>query len=298
MGSFTVISSGDIDRALAGATRQYLAGNLQRPQPLAFVPDERLELGLTVYTTPTPEQPHRHSEATEFQYVLAGLTEYLDLDDGAVHRFRTGDFYVIHPGTSYAQRSKAGTRILFVKVPSIDDKVVLEAAPDVRRWMDEHLRVTRTDYSHDPGAPTANSLRPAAAAAITDGHGRLLVLRRRDSGTWTMPGGTLDMGESLAECVVREVREESGLVVQLTGIVGTYSDPQVRVAYSDGEVRQEFTVVYATRTVGGELRLDEESTEYRWVDLDQVGDLPLADSQRRRLADVGTYLAAGTQHCG
>lgn len=66
----------------------------------------------------------------------------------------------------------------------------------------------RRDYFHDKDGPKPNSIRPATAVALFDSHGNILLLRRKDNDKWTMPGGTLDFGESLSHCVVREVREE------------------------------------------------------------------------------------------
>ncbi len=298
MASFSLLDAASIAYALSETSRQYLVGALQRPQILDHFPDSRLEVGLTVYRASSSEAPHRHTEATEFQYVLDGHTEYLEIDSHTVHAFRTGDFYVIRPGTSYAQRSKAGTRILFIKVPSTDDKESIPASPDLLSWLNSKPSVTRTDYFHSADAPPANSLRPAAAVAIFDEFGRVLLLHRRDNKKWTLPGGTLELGESLAECAIREVEEECGLDVELSGILGTYTDPEVRVEYSDGEVRQEFTVVYAARLVGGTLRLDQESTEYRWLAVHEALELPLADSQRHRLRDVQRYWLTGEQHPG
>lgn len=295
MSGFKRWARSEIEQVLSRETRQYLVGDLKRPQELAFAQDTRLEIGLTSYSEPTSEAPHKHTEATEFQLVLAGLTEYLDLDSGEEHRFTTGDFYSIEPPTRYAQRSRAGTRILFIKVPSVDDKMVAPSEPHIRAWLAEPIRSTRSDFFHDPTAPKANSLRPAAAVALVNGEDQVLLLRRRDSGNWTLPGGTQELGESLPEAAVRELLEETGLHVDIGGIVGTYSDPGVRVAYSDGEVRQEFTIVFAGRVTGGSLAIDDESTGYRWISLDGVEELPLADSQRRRLRDLQSYLATGAQ---
>ena len=61
------------------------------------------------------------------------------------------------------------------------------------------------------------------------------------------------------------------------------------IAYSDGEVRQEFTFVYAAEIESGELKIDDESKEAAWVPLSSVVDLQLAQSQRRRLKDVLEY---------
>jgi 8-oxo-dGTP diphosphatase len=61
------------------------------------------------------------------------------------------------------------------------------------------------------------------------------------------------------------------------------------IAYSDGEIRQEFTFVYAAEIESGELKIDDESQEACWVPLKSAVELPLAESQRRRLKDVVEY---------
>jgi 8-oxo-dGTP diphosphatase len=149
--------------------------------------------------------------------------------------------------------------------------------------------MARRDYFYDPEAPKPNSIRPAAALALFDSDAHILLLRRKDNDKWTMPGGTLDFGESLAHCAIREVREETGLHIRITGLIGTYTDPQILIAYSDGEVRQEFTFVYAAEIESGELKIDDESKEASWVPLMSAVELPLAESQRRRLKDVLAY---------
>src|SRR6202011_408231 len=121
--------------------------------------------------------------------------------------------------------------------------------------------MARRDYFYDAEAPKPNSIRPAAALALFDSSGNILLLRRKDNDKWTMPGGTLDFGESLTYCAIREVREETGLQIRITGLIGTYTDPHILIAYSDGEVRQEFTFVYAAEIESGELKIDDESKE-------------------------------------
>jgi ADP-ribose pyrophosphatase YjhB (NUDIX family) len=93
----------------------------------------------------------------------------------------------------------------------------------------------------------------------------------------------MDLGERIAETVVREVREETGLSVEVTGIVGIYSDPGHVIAYSDGEVRQEFNVCFAVRLLGGRLSVSDESTEVRWVAPREIEELPLHESIRLRI---------------
>lgn len=77
----------------------------------------------------------------------------------------------------------------------------------------------RRDYEDNPNAPKANSLVPAASVVVVD-DGRVLLQRRTDNGTRAIPGGRMDLGESLAGCGIRETREETGLDIEIVGIVG------------------------------------------------------------------------------
>ena len=286
---FKSISRNELESSLVGTTRQYLVGKLARPQSLNHVDDGDIEFGISNYKEAAFEDAHSHSRAKEYQLILKGMTEYLDLDSGAVHRFATGDFYVIYPGTRYIQRIKQDTRILFAKVPAGNDKVAEDAPKEVLQWANNRLRVDRLDL-HGADAPPANSLVPATAAAIIDGENRLLLIERRDSGKWAMPGGTLEMEESLEECIIREIREETGIDASIEGVIGTYSNPENRIAYSDGEVRREFSIVFFGRPDNAAITVDDESTSARWVPIDEIRSLPVAASQRRRLDDVLEFL--------
>ncbi|GIG01081.1 NUDIX domain-containing protein [Catellatospora citrea] len=141
----------------------------------------------------------------------------------------------------------------------------------------------RRDHYHDPAAPTATRIVPGGVAVIVDEQARVLLQRRADSGNWSLPGGTMEIGETLEQCVVREVREETGLDVEVTGLVGVYTDPGHVIAYGDGEVRQQFSLVFRARVVGGELTLSDESTELRYVAPAEFDALPIHESTRLRL---------------
>lgn len=143
----------------------------------------------------------------------------------------------------------------------------------------------RVDYYHDPAAPTANSLVVGSSAVVVDSEGRILLQRRSDSGNWALPGGAMDIGETFAESVVREVKEETGFDVRIERIVGIYSDPSHVFAYDDGEVRQEFNICLACTIVGGKLSVSSESTDVRFVALEQVTGLMMHESIRRRIRD-------------
>lgn len=104
--------------------------------------------------------------------------------------------------------------------------------------------MARTEYYDDPAAPEPNSLVVAASAVVTDDEGRVLLQRRRDNDLWALPGGGMEMTDSLPGTAVREVKEETGLDVEITGLVGTYTDPRHVIAYSDGEVRRQFNICF------------------------------------------------------
>ena len=124
----------------------------------------------------------------------------------------------------------------------------------------------RIDYLDDPAAPKANSVVPSANVIVVNGQGEILMIRRTDNGNWAVPGGGMDLGESITDTAVRETREETGITCEITGLVGIYTNPRHVILYtSNGEVRQEFSIVFTARPVGGELRPSSESSEPRWV---------------------------------
>ncbi|MFI1919069.1 NUDIX domain-containing protein [Nocardia sp. NPDC020380] len=142
---------------------------------------------------------------------------------------------------------------------------------------------SRHDYYRDPSAPKANSLVPGGSALVVDERGAILMQRRSDSGNWSFPGGIMDIGETLEQCVVRETKEESGLDIEITGLLGIYTDPEHIIEYGDGEIRQEFNVTFYGRVVGGRIEVSDESTEVRFLTMDELAELPVHDTVRLRL---------------
>jgi ADP-ribose pyrophosphatase YjhB (NUDIX family) len=143
--------------------------------------------------------------------------------------------------------------------------------------------VPKTDYYDDPDAPQANSIVVAVAAAVRDEQGRLLLIERADNGNWALPGGAQDIGESITTAAEREVWEETGIAVEVTGLSGIYSDPRHVIAYDDGEVRQEFSICFHARPVGGNLRTSSESRLVRWVPPAELAKLSIHPSMRLRI---------------
>ena len=148
----------------------------------------------------------------------------------------------------------------------------------------------RIDFYDDPTAPKANSVVPSANAVVVNDDGAILVIQRSDNGNWALPGGGMDLGESLPETAVRETAEETGVDIEITGLLGIYTDPRHVILYtSNNEVRQEFSVVFTARPIGGKPTASDESTQVRWVLPGEIGSLPMDRSMRMR---VEQYLSA------
>ncbi|WP_018680885.1 NUDIX hydrolase [Actinokineospora enzanensis] len=133
--------------------------------------------------------------------------------------------------------------------------------------------MARTDYLNDPNAPHPNSIAIACSAYVEDDQERVLMIRRTDNNLYSIPGGTHELGETMTETTVREVKEETGIDIEVTGLIGIYSNPHHVVAYTDGEVRQEFSICFRATAIGGELRTSSESKEARWLTKTELNDL-------------------------
>ncbi|MEU7004477.1 NUDIX domain-containing protein [Nonomuraea sp. NPDC046570] len=156
--------------------------------------------------------------------------------------------------------------------------------------------MTKTDFYDDPAAPKANSIVVAVTVAVINEEGRLLLIERSDSGLWALPGGAQDIGESVTQAAIREVREETGIEVEVKGLIGIYSDPRHVIAYDDGEVRQEFSICFQARPISGNLQTSSESRTVQWVEPLELSELPIHPSMRLRIehamrANEGPHLA-------
>lgn len=141
----------------------------------------------------------------------------------------------------------------------------------------------RIDYFRDPQAPKVNSVVPSVTAVVRNDDGRILLIHKTDNDLWALPGGGHDIGESVADTVVREVREETGVLVAVDGVVGIYTDPHHVMAYDDGEVRQQFSICFRATAIGGELRTSSESKEVRWFTPSDLSQLTIHPSMRLRI---------------
>ncbi|CAO5170345.1 8-oxo-dGTP diphosphatase [Frankia sp. AiPs1] len=143
--------------------------------------------------------------------------------------------------------------------------------------------MARIDYFNDPNAPKANSVVPSVTAVVTDDEQRILLVHKTDNDLWALPGGGMDLGESITDAAVRETKEETGVDIEVTGLIGVYTNPRHVLAYDDGEVRQQFSLCFTTRNLGGELSTSSETKEVKWVAPTDLDSLNIHPSMRLRI---------------
>ncbi len=130
-------------------------------------------------------------------------------------------------------------------------------------------------------------------AAVRNGAGDVLVVRRIDDGNWELPGGRIEVGETVTQTVIREVAEESGITIELTGLSGVYSDPTHVLVDPDGSIHQQLALCFhavPTKHDGAtEPRPDgNETNAAAWCNLAAIADLVMHPAMRRRLHDAIT----------
>lgn len=148
-------------------------------------------------------------------------------------------------------------------------------------WNDLHDSLGR------PLDKMPDALRPGSNTVLINDANQVLLHKRSDNGAWALPGGAMEIGESIEECAVREMFEETGLQVRIKRLVGVYSDPKnyCILRYPNGYAVHYLIVVYEVEQIGGELLISEESTELRYFDVDALPE-GMMPSSRMRVIDT------------
>jgi ADP-ribose pyrophosphatase YjhB (NUDIX family) len=141
-------------------------------------------------------------------------------------------------------------------------------------------------------ATRAIGIRPAVSAVIFDRRGRLLLQQRSDGGQWGLPGGSVEIGESVRDAVIREVREETGLIVAVRRLVGVYSMPSLQlVRYPDGNVWHHVSVSFECAVRGGSLTACDETLALEYFPLQRLPPT-LLHHHRVRIRDASSRKVA------
>ncbi|GAA3344921.1 NUDIX domain-containing protein [Amorphoplanes nipponensis] len=133
-----------------------------------------------------------------------------------------------------------------------------------------------------------------ARCVLRAGDGRVLLVRRSDNGTWALPAGMMELGESLRDCAVREVREETGLLVLELTPFAIYTRAPAAGPDMYGHTYQHVTLTARIDAYAGELlRATEETTDAGWFPPGALPE-PLREGVRRTLTDLAAFETAGT----
>lgn len=134
---------------------------------------------------------------------------------------------------------------------------------------------------------------PGSNAVLINDANQVLLHRRADNGAWALPGGRMEIGESIETCAVREMFEETGLQVKIKRMVGVYSDPKdyCILRYPNGYAVHYLIVVFEVEQLGGELKISHESKELGFFDVDALPE-GMMPSSRMRVLDTVKLRAA------
>ena len=131
--------------------------------------------------------------------------------------------------------------------------------------MSDYMQQLRKKVGHDL------LILPSAAVAIHDERMRLLLCLHGDKNIWVAPGGLIEPGEQPSDAAVRETWEETGLLVEITGILGVYGGRELVIDYSNGDKTAYIGTIFRGRIVGGSIRPDgEETLDVRYFTREEI----------------------------
>lgn len=143
-------------------------------------------------------------------------------------------------------------------------------------------------FYDDPMAPIPNKHNLIGATTLIEYNNMLLLEHRMDSERWAIIGGSLHVNESLAECAVREIKEETGIVVneKMISLYNVYDDPSIIISYPDGNVFRSIMFVYRL-VLSGEpvLKCSEESKELRFFTKEEIRNVKIVETHLPILKD-------------
>ena len=145
--------------------------------------------------------------------------------------------------------------------------------------------MARKDYYNCELASKVNSIVAAASTILTNENGDILLHKRRDNSQWSLIGGGMEYGENISQTILREIKEETGYDAYIGKLIGIYSNPRHVISYSDGEVRQQFSICFHCIISGGTKMLSNESIELQFFTRYEIENLEIHESQKIRITD-------------
>lgn len=134
-------------------------------------------------------------------------------------------------------------------------------------------------YVRDLRAAVGNArlLMPSVSGIVRAPGDRVLLVQSRDDGCWTTPGGAIELDETPADAIVREVWEETGLFVTPTHLAAVYGGPSFVVRYPNGDETQYISVMFECGVISGDPHADEDEVQaVKYWTQDEASRLQLA----------------------
>ena len=136
----------------------------------------------------------------------------------------------------------------------------------IRMESKDYIRWLRSKVGHE------RIILVFAGGCVFDTDGKVLLQRRGDSNKWGFPGGAIEIGETPEMAAIREVKEETGLDVKASGLIGIYTDGDME--YPNGDKVHSICIVYELEKLGGQLTCDHlETVDLQYFDLDEMPEL-------------------------
>lgn len=144
-------------------------------------------------------------------------------------------------------------------------------------------------YDNQPNAPKPNRpLAPGACAVLVNNEGKVFLHKRIDSNVWALPGGQMKIGESVSQCCLREIKEETSLKAKIVKLVGLYTSPKIVFRFPDNGIFQSFVVAFLCQAQYGQVLLNKESRSYQWFNLKEIKKLKTLPFVKKIIADAFT----------
>lgn len=148
--------------------------------------------------------------------------------------------------------------------------------------------MSKTIYGERIGR-TANLVVACDGVIFDIAKNKMLLTQRIDNGQWCLPGGRMEPGESVSECCIREVLEETGLIVTVGALVGVYSSPNYITEYVDGNRKQGVDLIFETQVTGGDLRVTEETLAVGYFSKEEMKSMDIMGLMEERILDSFVY---------
>ena len=129
--------------------------------------------------------------------------------------------------------------------------------------------------------------------AVIVHEGRAVIVQRGTEplkGQWSVPGGALEIGETLRQCAIREALEETGLQVEAGEVLEVFD---AIYAETDGRILYHYVLIdFACKLLGGELKAGGDAVQAKWVTLEALADFEIAETAKQVIIKALAYHAA------